>query len=54
MHSFGSKHIGNTVKVLPLIIKDLEDKGYTLVTVDELLAAKQMNKAAAAANKGKQ
>ncbi|MBB3111940.1 peptidoglycan/xylan/chitin deacetylase (PgdA/CDA1 family) [Paenibacillus phyllosphaerae] len=43
MHSFGSKHLGNTVKVLPLIIQDLTDKGYTFVTVDELLAAKELN-----------
>ncbi|SDW70651.1 polysaccharide deacetylase family protein [Paenibacillus sp. CF384] len=40
MHSFGSKHIRNTVELLPLIIKDLQNKGYTFVTVSELLAAK--------------
>ncbi|SFT19338.1 Peptidoglycan/xylan/chitin deacetylase, PgdA/CDA1 family [Paenibacillus sp. BC26] len=40
MHSFGSKHVSNTVELLPLIIKDLQNKGYTFVTVSELLAAK--------------
>jgi peptidoglycan/xylan/chitin deacetylase (PgdA/CDA1 family) len=40
MHSFGSKHIANTVKLVPLIIQDLRKRGYTFVTVDELLAAK--------------
>ncbi|TYP69604.1 polysaccharide deacetylase family protein [Paenibacillus methanolicus] len=49
MHSFGSKHLRNTVKLLPLIIKDLRAKGYTFVTVDELLAAKAQNKKAAQA-----
>ncbi|QHW31480.1 polysaccharide deacetylase family protein [Paenibacillus rhizovicinus] len=51
MHSFGSKHIGNTVKVLPLVIKDLQAKGYTFVTVSELLDAKARNKQAAAKKK---
>ncbi|MCA0757862.1 polysaccharide deacetylase family protein [Paenibacillus sp. N4] len=32
MHSFGGKHIKNTVKALPGIIDDLEDMGYSLVT----------------------
>lgn len=49
LHSFGSKHLGNTVKLLPLIIKDLRAKGYTFVTVDELLSAKAQNKKAAQA-----
>ncbi|WP_219835340.1 polysaccharide deacetylase family protein [Paenibacillus sp. R14(2021)] len=46
MHSFGSKHIANTVAALPLIIKDLQAKGYTFVTVSELLGAKAKNKQA--------
>jgi len=41
MHSFGSSHLKNTVELLPLIISDLQKKGYTIVTVDELLAAKE-------------
>jgi peptidoglycan/xylan/chitin deacetylase (PgdA/CDA1 family) len=41
MHSFGSSNIQNTVDALPLIIEDLHKKGYTLVTVDELLSAKE-------------
>ncbi|WP_164545479.1 polysaccharide deacetylase family protein [Paenibacillus albus] len=44
MHSFGSK-LDNTVQLLPLIIKDLKNKGYTFVTVSELLAAKANHKA---------
>ncbi|WP_177182836.1 polysaccharide deacetylase family protein [Paenibacillus sp. OV219] len=44
MHSFGSK-LDNTVQLLPLIIKDLKNKGYTFVTVSELLAAKASHKA---------
>ncbi|NBD25587.1 polysaccharide deacetylase family protein [Paenibacillus glycinis] len=48
MHSFGSKHIANTVQLLPLIIKDLEAKGYSFVTVGELLDAKAQHRAAAA------
>lgn|GEM_PF-2522317 len=36
MHSFGGKHIKNTVELLPYIIQDLKDKGFTLVTLDEL------------------
>ncbi|MFB9324468.1 polysaccharide deacetylase family protein [Paenibacillus aurantiacus] len=53
MHSFGSKHLRNTVKLLPLIIEDLRAKGYTFVTVDELLAAKAQNKKAAQAHSKK-
>ncbi len=34
MHSFGSKL--HTAELLPLIIKDLKNKGYVFVTVDEL------------------
>ncbi|WP_245995879.1 polysaccharide deacetylase family protein [Paenibacillus taihuensis] len=48
MHSFGSK-LDNTVQLLPLIIKDLKNKGYTFVTVSELLAAKADAKAKAKA-----
>ncbi|HIW31231.1 MAG TPA: polysaccharide deacetylase family protein [Candidatus Paenibacillus intestinavium] len=40
MHSFGGKHISNTVELLPYIIQDLQDKGFTLVTLDELYATK--------------
>lgn len=36
MHSFGGKHIKNTVEALPDIIDDLKAMEYTLVTVDEL------------------
>lgn len=36
MHSFGSKHIQNTVDMLPDVIDDLEELGYTFVTVDQL------------------
>lgn len=36
MHSFGGKHIKNTVAMLPAVIDDLQELGYTLVTVDEL------------------
>lgn len=36
MHSFGGKHIANTVEALPFIIDDLKELGYTLVTVNEL------------------
>jgi len=36
MHSFGSKHIKNTVHALPAIIDILENMGYTLVTADQL------------------
>ncbi|UVI30925.1 polysaccharide deacetylase family protein [Paenibacillus spongiae] len=46
MHSFGGSRLKNTVELLPLIIDDLQKNGYTLVTVDELLAAKE-HKAAA-------
>ncbi|MHA6482739.1 polysaccharide deacetylase family protein [Paenibacillus sp. strain BS8-2] len=38
MHSFGGKHIQNTVTMLPLVIDDLQKLGYTLVTVEELIA----------------
>ncbi|MBW7457222.1 polysaccharide deacetylase family protein [Paenibacillus sepulcri] len=41
MHSFGSSHIKNSVAALPGVIKDLQKKGYTFVTVDQLLAAKK-------------
>lgn len=46
MHSFGSKHLKNTVELLPLIIEDLSKKGYTFVTVDELLSANEQRAAA--------
>ncbi|MFD0960177.1 polysaccharide deacetylase family protein [Paenibacillus chungangensis] len=36
MHSFGGKHIKNTVEMLPGAIKDLREMGYTFVTMDEL------------------
>lgn len=36
LHSFGSKHVENTVKLLPLIIDELRSEGYSFVTVDEL------------------
>ncbi|WP_083682628.1 polysaccharide deacetylase family protein [Paenibacillus sp. FSL A5-0031] len=36
MHSFGSKHVKNTVHALPAIIDLLENMGYTLVTADQL------------------
>ncbi|QYR21154.1 polysaccharide deacetylase family protein [Paenibacillus sp. sptzw28] len=45
MHSFGSSNIHNTVDALPLVIQDLHKKGYTLVTVDELLSAKEQAQA---------
>ncbi|WP_053372678.1 polysaccharide deacetylase family protein [Paenibacillus sp. FJAT-27812] len=38
MHSFGGKHIKNTVQALPDVIDDLVKKGYTLVTVDQIIA----------------
>ncbi|RAP74402.1 polysaccharide deacetylase family protein [Paenibacillus montanisoli] len=47
MHSFGNKYVNNTVQLLPLIIEDLQSKGYTFVTVSELLAAKSSGKPAA-------
>ncbi len=47
MHCFGGKHIKNTPVLLPLIIKDLQSKGYTFVTVDQLLAAKAKGSAQA-------
>jgi len=36
MHSFGSKHIKNTVEMLPDVIQDLEDMGYSFVTSDKM------------------
>jgi peptidoglycan/xylan/chitin deacetylase (PgdA/CDA1 family) len=36
MHSFGGKHIKNTVQALPDVIDDLVEKGYTLVTADQI------------------
>ncbi|REK74850.1 polysaccharide deacetylase family protein [Paenibacillus paeoniae] len=36
MHSFGGKHIRNTVDMLPGVIDDLQKMGYTMVTVDEI------------------
>ena len=36
MHSFGGKHIKNTVKALPEVIDELEQMGYTLVTADQV------------------
>lgn len=42
MHSFGGKNgkLDNTVEVLPQMIEYLKQKGYTFVTVPELLAGK--------------
>lgn len=36
LHSFGSKHVENTVKLLPTAIERLEELGYIFVTIDEL------------------
>lgn len=36
MHSFGGKKIQNTVDALPGIIDELEEMGYTLVTIEQL------------------
>lgn len=36
MHSFGGKHIRNTVEMLPAVIDDLHKLGYKLVTVDQI------------------
>ncbi|MDQ6422535.1 polysaccharide deacetylase family protein [Paenibacillus sp. LHD-117] len=36
MHSFGGKHIKNTVQMLPDVIDDLRELGYTFVTMDEI------------------
>ncbi|MCR2804522.1 polysaccharide deacetylase family protein [Paenibacillus soyae] len=36
MHSFGGKHIRNTVEMLPDVIDDLHNLGFTLVTVDQI------------------
>jgi len=43
MHSFGGKDgkLDNTVQVLPQMIDYLKQKGYTFVTVPELLAGKE-------------
>jgi len=45
MHSFGGKHIKNTVELVPKAIEDLKKQGYTFVTIDELHAAQQQQKA---------
>lgn len=37
LHSFGSKHVANTVNLLPKVIDKLEELGYIFVTIDELL-----------------
>lgn len=36
LHSFGGKQISNTVTLLPLIIDELSEQGYTFVTVEQL------------------
>jgi len=36
LHSFGSKHVKNTVMLLPLVIDELRAQGYEFVTADEL------------------
>lgn len=36
LHSFGSKFVENTVEMLPVLIDQLKEEGYTFVTVDEL------------------
>lgn len=36
LHSFGSKHVKNTIALLPIIIDELRAQGYEFVTVDEL------------------
>lgn len=36
MHSFGGKHIQNTVEALPGIIDDLKEMGFTLATINEM------------------
>jgi len=36
LHSFGSKHVENTVTLLPLVIDELRALGYEFVTADEL------------------
>lgn len=36
LHSFGSKFVENTVELLPTVIDQLREKGYTFVTVDKL------------------
>jgi polysaccharide deacetylase family sporulation protein PdaB len=43
MHSFGGRKnaLEHTITLLPSIIKDLRAKGYTFVTVDELIASGQ-------------
>lgn len=37
MHSFGGKHISNTVEMLSDVIDDLTELGFTFVTADELV-----------------
>lgn len=46
MHSFGGKNgdLTNTLELLPLIIEDLRDQGYTFVTVEQLLEHKAEKK----------
>ncbi|MFC4303654.1 polysaccharide deacetylase family protein [Cohnella boryungensis] len=43
MHSFGGRKdaLEHTVKLLPLVIRDLQAKGYELVTVDEMVDSEQ-------------
>ncbi|MEK3883957.1 polysaccharide deacetylase family protein [Paenibacillus sp. PL2-23] len=36
LHSFGGKHIRNTVEMLPEVIDDLHELGFTLVTADHI------------------
>lgn len=36
MHSFGNKHVKNTVEMLPDVIQDLQDMGYSFVTSDQM------------------
>jgi len=36
LHSFGGKHIANTVDLLPMLIDELLEQGYTFVAADEL------------------
>lgn len=36
MHSFGGKHIANTVEMLPDVIRDLRELGFAFVTVDDI------------------
>ncbi|AQZ45361.1 polysaccharide deacetylase [Paenibacillus larvae subsp. larvae] len=41
MHSFGNKYVPNTIAALPEMITYLQQNGYELVTVDQLLSAKE-------------